>query len=590
MDKNNIIRPKILIVDDHKNNLIAMTHVLDSLEVDIDTASSGEEALEILLTKTYVLLLLDVQMPGMDGFEVAELLQKNEKTRTIPIIFVTAINKEEKHVYKGYQAGAVDYLFKPVDPYILISKVQTFLDLYNKNHQHILKTMNKLNTLQKELKAKNIELNDLAMHDNLTALSNRRQFEAELNRVLCYSLKNNGKFAVLFIDIDNFKSVNDTYGHTSGDELLKIVAERISSNIRVEDFAARIGGDEFGVILNNIQNDDDVGIIAEKIRTVIREPLKIDKNILHMSISVGIANYPLTGANTADLMRNADIAMYKAKDKGKNNIYFFTKSLQTEYNKRLEIENALRKAVENDELYLVYQPVFDLESNKPIGLETLVRWKHPELGDISPGRFIPIAENTGLIISIGNWIIDHALMDIEKWYDAGYTDIYYTVNLSPKQLQQGDIYQRVESIISKYNFNSDYLILELTETAVMHYREGVKNLLHKFKHLGINVLLDDFGTGYSSLMKLRELPIYALKIDTSFIRDMETEPKDKMIVKAILSIAKNLGFKTIAEGIETKGQLDLLKSMGCSLGQGFYLKRPMIADKISEVFKTSYDK
>lgn len=577
-------RAKILIVDDHENNLIALEHVLSELPTDIMRATSGEQALALVTEFEFAVVILDVQMPGMDGFETAELMRKNHHTQLIPIIFVTAINKEKMHVFKGYEAGAVDYLFKPVDSFLLKSKVQIFLDIYYQKTQRLVSLLRELQAVKLELENNNRELALIASQDSLTSLPNRRQFEEELTRSMSYAKRYNVKFAIIFLDIDNFKLINDNFGHAKGDELLKLSAKKILSQLRQEDFVARLGGDEFAIILMNLTSYQNAGKIAESIRDIFQQPLQIDGSFLDVTVSIGIACYPIAGDTVEMLTKNADIAMYRAKASGKNAYQFFSSELSREYTHRATVEKALQEAMFNNEFYMVYQVVYNLKTKKPAGVEALLRWHHPRLGDVSPADFIPLSEEMGLINKIGEWVIQVTCQQFSQWAKQGYGKYQYAINLSPRQLQQSALLESMKKCFAESKLDPRLVTLELTETAIMDNARDAELMLKKLCELGIKFSIDDFGTGYSSLIRLRNLPITTLKIDQSFVRDVIDDKNDAIIVKAILSLANSLGLDTVAEGIEKKEQLQFLLENGCQKGQGFYMSRPKSAEEVTVIF------
>jgi diguanylate cyclase (GGDEF)-like protein len=577
-------KANILIVDDIENNLIALEHALDDLPAKIYKAKSGEEALRLIIGIEFALVLLDVQMPGMDGFETAELMRKNRYTETVPIIFVTAISKEKVHVFKGYQSGAVDYLFKPIDEHVLRSKVQIFLNLYYQKTQRLTGILSDLQQTKTELERRNQELSLLATHDVLTDLPNRRQLEDDLNRCLSSAKRYKTKFAVLFFDVDNFKVINDSYGHTIGDAVLKSVSAKALSCIRQEDFLARLGGDEFAVILTYLRNYDNAGRFAEQMKKLFNEPQDIEGIEVNVSLSIGIACYPLAGKTTEGLLRNADIAMYRAKAEGKNNYQYYTQQLNEEYTHRATIEKSLQQALSNNAFHMVYQTVYELKTLRPAGVEALIRWDDPDLGSVSPAEFIPIAEEIGLIESIGEWIIKTSCEQFAKWYESGLTDMMCAINLSPRQLQQPELLATTRKVLETLSIPPEIITLELTETAIMQNVTDAEALLKAFQDMGIRISIDDFGTGYSSLSRLRQMPIYALKIDQSFVRDVVSDKNDTIIVQAILTLANSLDLETIGEGIESKQQLDFLIEHGCRYGQGFYLSKPLLPEEVTKIF------
>lgn len=581
---------KILVVDDVKENLIAMKEALSDVSAEIITANSGKEALNLMLEDNFAVALLDVQMPEMDGYELAECMRKNKYTASVPIIFITAINKDQHCVFKGYNSGAVDYLFKPVDTHILKSKVEMFLDIYHKGHQEILKIINQLNTVKNELKKRNEDLNKLAKYDNLTSLANRYQFTKDINRCVANASRHEQQnFSVVFLDLDNFKSINDKLGHHIGDQLLRKVANILIHNVREEDYVARLGGDEFAMIITHANKEADVLRVTNSIKDTFNAPIELLEHSVYASFSIGIATYPFAGKTSEELMRNADIAMYRSKELGKNQICLFNKDLKYKYNNRINIENELKNAIANNEFKLMFQPIFNLKDKQPVGVEVFLRWHNKNLGEVSPAEFLPVAEETGLIEEIGNWVLDTACGCIQTWINKGFTSLFYAINLSSKQLHQDDLYNRITKTLSKYSFDPKYLILELTESALLEDEIGAKKILQKLSNIGVKVILDDFGTGYSSLTFLRELPIYALKIDKSFVKGIGFK-SNEMITKAILSITKNLNFVSIAEGVETQEQLQYLIDNNCKYGQGYLLKKPKEANEITKILEVYHAK
>ncbi len=580
---------KVLIVDDNEKNLVALEKTLEDLPCKIYRSMSGEEALRLITEHEFAVILLDVQMPGMDGFETAELMRKNRYTETIPIIFVTAISKDKVHVFKGYKTGAVDYLFKPIEPFLLQSKVQIFLDIYYQKTQRLMTLLRELQSVRLRLESNNRELEKIASHDALTELPNRRQFEEELDRCIGYAKRYDTKFAVLFIDVDNFKSINDGFGHAVGDSALKLVSAKIYTELRQEDFFARLGGDEFAIVLTHLKDYESAGKVADNIRRLFQSKQTIDDNDIYVTISIGIACFPYAGDCRNELIQNADIAMYRAKQDGKNTNMYYSKELSEGYKQRTAVEKDLQKALSDNQFYMVYQPIYDLKTRKPVGVEALIRWQHPQLGDISPVDFIPVSEEMGLIQQIGMWIISTSCKQFSHWCKQGYNDFLYSINLSPKQLQQPELVRFTKEAMEGLEIKPESLAFELTETMIMQKTTDSESMLKQLHDMGIKICIDDFGTGYSSLVRLRHMPLYALKVDKSFVQDIIEDRSDEIIVKTILSLSNSLGLKSIAEGIETEEQLTFLIDNGCQFGQGFYFSKPCSPDKIEQIFKGARD-
>ncbi len=565
--------PKILIVDDRIENLYAIEKILKPLSLTVIKATSGNTAVGLALEHEFSVVLLDVQMPNMDGFEVAALLRENEKSKTTPIIFITSISKEQSHVFEGYETGAVDYLFKPIDERMLKSKVSVFVELYLEKHKQVNKLVIELQQIKLKLEQRNNDLKELARNDPLTNLPNRLQFEEFSKHLISGALRFKRKFALLLIDLDHFKIINDTLGHDIGDLVLKESSSRFLSAIRQGDFVARLGGDEFAILLTDLKNYHQAGLVAKKIVVDAYYPYYISSHELHVGASIGIACFPSAGKTLTDLIKSADIALYKAKSKGRNCIHYFTEKLNEEHKYRTTIEKALHFAIDRDEFYLVYQPIIDNRVKKVIGMEALIRWRHKELGLIPPSRFIPISEEIGLAAKLGEWVLENACSQFSKWYESGHKDLRFSMNVSVCQLLQAQLLNHVSKLQKKVNIPAEKIVLELTETALMLQENRSLMLLDDLSKLGFQISIDDFGTGYSSLSRLQNMPINILKIDQTFIRNLGKK-NDEVIVKAILDLAKNLKFNVVAEGVETKGQEAFLIRNNCFIAQGFLYSKP----------------
>jgi diguanylate cyclase (GGDEF)-like protein len=439
------------------------------------------------------------------------------------------------------------------------------------------------NQLIRSLARANDELNALALKDSLTNLANRQLFENQLELYLNRAKRENSKFALLFIDLDGFKLVNDSLGHIVGDSLLKAAAFRIKSCMRSQDMIARLGGDEF-VALIEINEPQDAASAAAKINSLMNSVFNISKNEIHISASIGVAIYPENGNSAHELVLNADSAMYGAKNNGRNGYQLFESVSNTRVHDQIELVEKLKFALLNGEFYLNYQPKFDANSGSIVGIEALIRWNNPEHGLIGPDKFIPIAEKNGLIIKIGDWVLDEACKQLKHWNDCGCAGFTMSVNISVGQFRNSAIVNAVRSAIIKHNIDPKYLVLEVTETIAMSDLEEGTNILNQLVALGVSISIDDFGAGYSSLMYLKRLPAVELKIDRGFITNLNTV-EDAAIVDSIISLGKSLNLKVVAEGVETEGQYSFLKEKGCDLLQGFLLGKPMPADLIETELK-----
>ncbi len=439
---------------------------------------------------------------------------------------------------------------------------------------------------QNKLRERAKELDYRAHYDTLTGLSNRTLFIDRLNQAIKYAHRENSKIAIFFIDLDHFKEINDSLGHSMGDIVLKQSALRLQKSVRDMDSVARLGGDEFTVIIDRITDTDILAHIATKIIHTISQPIHIDKHKLYVSASIGISLYPDDGNTVEILLRNADAAMYKAKNEGRNTYQYYTEELTHKAFEHISLESSLRHALlAKNELVVFYQPQVNTISQQLIGMEALVRWDHPDVGLISPAQFIPLAEKTGLIIPIGEQVLNIATKQISQWHQEHTINGRIAINLSTKQLQQKDIVHRIACILKNNHCKPEWLELEITEGYIMSNPQQAINTLQKFQDMGISIAIDDFGTGYSSLAYLKRLPINKLKIDQSFIRDINTDEDDRAIVISIIALAKSMKLKVIAEGVETIEQSDFLKKEGCSNVQGFLYAKPMPNDQILAFFQ-----
>ncbi len=415
----------------------------------------------------------------------------------------------------------------------------------------------------------------LAHHDPLTELPNRLLFNARLEHALQRAHREQHRVAVLFLDLDNFKAINDSLGHPVGDSLLQEVAARLSGLLREEDTVARVAGDEFIIILDEVSGPEDVSLVAEKLLAAFDDPIKLEHQDLHITISIGIVLFPDDGKNVTELVKNADAAMYHSKENGRNRFSFYTSELTAEASEQLRIGNELRGALKRSELSLHYQPQYALADGRLVGAEALLRWSHPELGMISPARFIPVAESTGLIIPIGGWVLRTACQQVKEWRDQGLDIDRISVNVAGQQIDQMDILQAVHTVLDKTGLDASMLELEVTETFIMQRAEQAISVLEQLRDMGVTLAIDDFGTGYSSLSYLKRLPLHRLKVDKSFVDGVTDDPNDMAIAKAVIALAQSLDLDVIAEGVETEGQEAFLKAEGCNEVQGYYYSRPV---------------
>ncbi len=424
-------------------------------------------------------------------------------------------------------------------------------------------------------KAMEEQLLHQATHDILTDLPNRALLQDRVERAISRAKREDNNCAVLFLDIDNFKLINDGLGHNIGDELICKVSNRIRNCLRETDTVARLGGDEFVIVLSPLRNVDNSIDVTKNILDAVRQPFQLQNRELNITSSIGVGCYPKDGENYEELIRNADTAMYQAKDNGRDNFQFFTAGMNEKVSSRLKLQNALRGALQRNEFHLVYQPITDVKTEQMVGVETLLRWSHPELGQISPAIFVPLAEETGLIIEIGQWIIEQSCKQIVAWQSQGLPPIQVAINLSGRQLKHTDIVKTLADIIKKTKVDPKLLVIELTESMLMDNTEETIQKLNEIKKMGILIAIDDFGTGYSSLSYLTRLPVDKLKIDRAFVAEITNLDNDSTIIKTIIAMAKNLNLKVVAEGAEAKAEIDFLKEADCDEIQGYYYSKPL---------------
>ena len=421
-----------------------------------------------------------------------------------------------------------------------------------------------------------------ATHDELTGLPNRRLLSDRITQILAQCSRNHTQTAVLFIDLDNFKNINDSLGHVTGDLLLKEVAGRLLSCIRAEDTVARQGGDEFIVILCDIHDAQGASFVAQKILDILVSPFYINEKKMHIGCSIGIALFPGDGVNADELLKNSDTAMYHAKESGRNNYQFFTPRMNQLIAERHLLETELHNALIQDELQLYFQPVACMPGGKTISLEALLRWQHPKLGLVSPAKFIPLAEETGLIVPIGEWVLRSACLQIKSWQEQGYSVPRIAINLSVRQFQHKTLVEDIIRILHETGVSAQYITLEITESMLAQNIDEVEKILNHLNAIGVHISLDDFGTGYSNLIYLNRFPINTLKIDQSFIENIVTDPNGAAITTAIIAMARSLNMGVIAEGLENEAQLDFLRQQGCDCYQGYYFSKPLPVKEISE--------
>lgn len=714
----------ILLVDDRQENLMALEAILDHESYFLVKASSGEEALKHLLNETFALVLLDVHMPGIDGFETAQFMRAREKTKHIPILFITANHMESEHIFKGYSVGAVDYILKPVDPLILKSKVERFVEMYQMKElilqqkyqleykqkeleetiNHLRETSEKLklskalanvisetsrdamfvlNEKGKILKAnaaaerhfrstireltsssiteffheqqaemfmanllhstqspiqltevdKEKELlirrkdgtdfyaevhigiqmvegekiiactirditekrrneamiSHMAYHDFLTGLPNRRAFHEQLNEEIKKAKERDYPVSVLFLDMDHFKNINDSLGHDIGDQVLTKTAKILLSILPANGFLARIGGDEFIVILPETTREEALDV-AENILEVLKKPLLIQSYELFLTTSIGLSTFPYDGDSAAALLKNADVALYQAKKQGKNKYRVYHSGMNIQSYRSFLMQNDLRKAIERNELEVFYQPRLNMLTNEITSAEALLRWKHPNWGMVSPAEFIPLAEQTGQIGEIGDWVFTEVVRQIAEWKKHGQGSIRVSINFSASQFLKKDLMENIQSIMEKYEVDPKYVEIEVTESVFFENKEIINDIIQEIRDFGISVSIDDFGTDYATFQYLNKLNFDKLKIDRSFIRDIASPSStNRILTEMLIKLAKSLNLEVVAEGVETEAQYHVLKELGCDELQGYLLGRPLACKDFTELINEGFE-
>ena len=570
--ENNILNPlsnadethqrkhKLLIVDDDRTIRLALKNIFTEQNFIIFEARNGQQAISFCKQDNPDLILMDAIMPEVDGFEACKSIRGLPNFSEIPILMITSLDDDDA-INKAFSSGATDYITKPLNFTVLKERVSRLLQA---------------NRVEKRVR-------ELAYHDSLTGLPNRSKLMQDLRLILNRAKLDDSQFAVLFLDLDHFKNINDSLGHNIGDLLLKAVADRLQSAVRESDFVARLGGDEFTVILENIEGPDAVATIAQNICSSLSKPFVFIQQKMFVTASVGISIYPDDGDDVNALLKHADLAMFSAK-KSRNNYSFYQQGMEDKVARRLELEQELRHAISHEQLVLYYQPQLDLKSNKVVAAETLIRWEHPTHGFLSPLEFIPLAEETGLIKELTFWVIRQTFEQISKWQKQHF-DVKLSINLSAKDLETpGALSDFLKYQLERTGVSPALVELELTESMLMDDPDKSKKELLALKDMGFVLAIDDFGTGYSSLNYLKNLPVDILKIDRSFIKEIEINADDKPIVKGIIALANSLGLTTIAEGVENEQQRAIVHELGCDTIQGYLISRPLP----SEEFERSY--
>ena len=526
----------------------------------MEHAASLDEAFDRIRNESYDVLLLDLGLPESDGLDT--LRRVYAMFSEIPIVVMTGLDDEEVAV-RAVQAGAQDYLVKgQVDPRVLLRTLRHAIE------RHRMLT---------ELDLARRREHYLATHDTLTGLPNRQLFFDLLTQSMAYASRYGQWLSVLFIDLDRFKEVNDNLGHEAGDQLLQLVGERLSGCIRSSDTVARLGGDEFIVLLVNVARAQDASTVAGNILQALLRPFSLREEQVTVAPSIGIAMFPGDGTTAEALVKDADAAMYSAKRYGGGTFHFFAPSMRAlRFDRKVPV-GGLQKALEENDLCLYYQPQVEAATGKIVGAEAFLRWHHREMGVIGPSVFLPLAEESGLLTAISDFSVRTACDQARAWQDVGHPPLRISVNLSARQLREPDVVERVEGALSSSGLDASHLELDISETSLLPWSEGLARTLERLKRLGVRIAIDDFGLGVGSIDHLERVPADAIKIDQSLIRGVSTNPKDASAVTAAIEAADSLGLDSVAEGVEKRDQIEFLQSRRCSQMQGYYFCQPLPA-------------
>lgn len=551
----------VLIADDDVAFRLLLRRVLEREGYEVVECGDGAAALDLCEQHKPELVLMDAVMPVLDGFGACARLHDSDYTVHPPVLMITGLD-DDASVERAFRVGATDYVTKPINISVLKHRVRRIL-LNNLSEKKIIR---------------------LAYHDFLTGLPNRQLFLDRFHQAIARATRTKTSLALLFIDIDRFKVINDSLGHEAGDQLLRALGERLANTLRRSDTVARLGGDEFTVMLEGVRHADEAAVTAKHILRAFSEHIEVGGRELAVSASIGIAIYPGDGEDFGTLLKNADTAMYRAKDQGRNNFQFYTAEMSAAAMRRLVLETSLRRAIQRNEFVVHYQPIIELASNRTAGVEALTRWVHPDTGPVLPKEFIPLAEETGLVVPLGELVLRAVSQQWSAWGRLQTGMQRVSVNLSPRQFLEPSLVADLSRILQEHQIEPQYLELELTESTLMQNVPQVEGTLRELHQLGVHIAIDDFGTGCSSLAYLKRFPIDTIKIDRSFVAGIEHDRHDLAVVQAMVGLAQTLDLRLVAEGVETEEQLRVLTALGCGYGQGYFWSEPLPAAEYERRF------
>ena len=555
---------KILLVEDDEDDFILtreLLHEIFGTQVGLDWIDDPDRALAAILGNMHDICLVDYRLGKKDGIELVREAARQDCCA--PIILLTGLDDREIDI-EAMEAGAADYLVKSQNTAPLLDRAIRYAIERKRIQESLAK---------------------LAQYDPLTGLANRSLFQSRLKDALASAKRTGQMIAVMLLDLDHFKDINDSLGHPAGDALLKEVAVRLKHNVRETDTVARLGGDEFAVIATNIDHLEGVATVAEKLVDAIAVPFDFENNEIRTGTSVGISVSPPDVSEPEHLLKHADFALYQAKSAGRGTWQFYDAEMNAKRQARKTMEDHLARALERNEFTLFYQPKINARTGEATGAEALIRWLHPEYGMVPPLEFIPIAEESGQIVEIGAWVVRTACAQHLAWREAGLPPVPVAVNLSPVQFKNGDLPLALRAIVAEFGLSPGFIELEITESVLVENTESVSKQFHTLRKLGHLIAIDDFGTGYSALAYLKQFPVDKLKIDRAFVANITENPGDAALAKGIIALAKSLGMGVVAEGVETEEQLALLSRHGCEEIQGYYYSPPIPAEAFADWFR-----
>ncbi len=557
-------RPVVVLADDDPSIRLMIRHVLESEDFDIVEAADGIEAIKAVEKHHPALVLLDAVMPGIDGFTTCKQI-KDKGYTDVPVMMITGLD-DDASVERAYDVGAIDFITKPIKWAVLKHRVRSVVS-----------------TVVAERK---VEL--LAYRDTLTNLPNRLLFADRLEHSIDRSARHRESLALLLVDMDDFKLVNDSFGHDAGDKLIKAVGDLLSRSLRRADTVARLGGDEFAIIVEGIDGPEDAVSIADNLSTILEHNVRLDEQETFTGASIGIAIYPDDGEDARTLLKNADTALFRAKEKGRHCFQFYKPEMSVNAMERLELENSLRKALDEDQFVVYYQPTIDVHKNEIVSIEALMRWDHPDKGIIKPADFLQLAEDSGLIVPIGEKMIRTVAKQLKVWKNAGIENQNVSINIGPRQFRDMDVLALFKEVIYDNGLEPSNFTIEVTEAALIDNVGEVEHVLKTLSGMGATIALDDFGTGFASLAYLKDFPVDIVKIDSVFIEGTPDNRENTAIVEAIAGLTRGLRLRLLAEGVENERQLQMLKGLGCQLAQGYYWSKELPAEQYEQFYMNRF--